>query len=553
MWELACTTLEAISRFLTCWVSLDRPKSDFYLLIQSSLRLCFNSLNFVRNHCKSGLHHTQMAFFLDTQETTQRFGTPTAEFRLLLDTNHVRHGSPDDLFEFAKILENNNQFRMDLSALVKSVVKNESNELLLTDMMSIIATAVGGPSVAETHTDITGPTKTLMEFLLGTGCWKHFGSPSRPAAQSAEPSLRSPIRSEGANSIRIALPASPSLSISDGIEERSSLLEIARELRQTLFRLEGNTEQVKLHLDSIEKRINRIEAVSDVAPARALSGLEPLHREAAVSRPAEVVQPVDEAIPIFVTKPSASGRAVFSHPVEVDDDEDFTAPTFAYGSEKRKSTTIPIAIFVALIVMGVTVFLLLHFGYSSMLLKAEMSRLKPAPASVSATAPAAAIPPSPSPASTSGAPETAPSSTTQPQPAASQPVTENSSAPSAISNAAATNASPDEASAFPGSKGRYIPANVMEGYLLSAPRPEYPTQARMNHIEGQVVLQATISKSGSVMALHAIKGPQSLRSAAVDAVRTWRYKPYSVNGQVRDVATTVYVNFTLKPLPPIVH
>jgi protein TonB len=93
----------------------------------------------------------------------------------------------------------------------------------------------------------------------------------------------------------------------------------------------------------------------------------------------------------------------------------------------------------------------------------------------------------------------------------------------------------------------------MEGYLLSAPRPEYPTLARVNHIDGQVALQAVISKTGSIETLRVIRGPQALRRAAIDAVRTWRYKPYSVDDQPVEVATTVYVDFSLKPPPKIAH
>jgi protein TonB len=93
----------------------------------------------------------------------------------------------------------------------------------------------------------------------------------------------------------------------------------------------------------------------------------------------------------------------------------------------------------------------------------------------------------------------------------------------------------------------------MEAYLLSAPRPEYPPQARIDHIEGQVALQATISKTGSIETLHVIKGPQSLRSAAIDAVRNWRYKPYLADSQPIEVDTIVYVDFSLRPPPVIVQ
>jgi protein TonB len=40
-----------------------------------------------------------------------------------------------------------------------------------------------------------------------------------------------------------------------------------------------------------------------------------------------------------------------------------------------------------------------------------------------------------------------------------------------------------------------------------------------------------------------ISGPQMLQSAAVEAVRNWRYKPYLLNGEPTEVETQITVNF----------
>jgi protein TonB len=58
-------------------------------------------------------------------------------------------------------------------------------------------------------------------------------------------------------------------------------------------------------------------------------------------------------------------------------------------------------------------------------------------------------------------------------------------------------------------------------------------------------LQATISKSGSIENLRVISGPPMLQQAALDAVRSWRYKPYLLNGDPVEVETTVNVVFNL--------
>jgi len=64
-------------------------------------------------------------------------------------------------------------------------------------------------------------------------------------------------------------------------------------------------------------------------------------------------------------------------------------------------------------------------------------------------------------------------------------------------------------------------------------------------VSGTVVIQATISKAGTIDNLRVVSGPTMLRQAALDAVKTWRYKPYMLDGEPVDVETTVSVNFTL--------
>jgi len=59
------------------------------------------------------------------------------------------------------------------------------------------------------------------------------------------------------------------------------------------------------------------------------------------------------------------------------------------------------------------------------------------------------------------------------------------------------------------------------------------------------VLHAIISKTGTITNLQVISGPEMLRASAVDAVKTWRYKPYILNGEPTEVDTTVSVNFNM--------
>ncbi|HTJ29768.1 MAG TPA: hypothetical protein VL346_04685, partial [Acidobacteriaceae bacterium] len=334
-----------------------------------------------------------MPFFLDTQEAAQRFGGEIAEFGALLDVNRIRHGSPNDLFEFARLLEHSQQLRSDLSALVQSVVRRAHEEILLTDMMGILAAAVGGSSIAETRVDITRPTNVLMEFLLGTGCWRNFGSPAR-ASQSERPSLKPSARGEASGE----LPISPAASAEEKIEDRASLLDISNELRLTLSRLESSAMQVKLHLDSIEQKIAKAEppqapprweapALEPLRPVaaeperlrQAARAPEPLPRHAAASAPLieKVVRsPAEEpSEPELPTR----GRAIFSHFLPEEEvqaeEENFSSPTFAYAAEGGRNM-IPVGVFLALAVVLIAAFCFAYSSYGRGVLSSGIARLK---------------------------------------------------------------------------------------------------------------------------------------------------------------------------------
>ena len=90
-----------------------------------------------------------------------------------------------------------------------------------------------------------------------------------------------------------------------------------------------------------------------------------------------------------------------------------------------------------------------------------------------------------------------------------------------------------------------ISSGVMNGLLIHSTLPVYPPIARAAGIGGTVVLQATISKAGTIENLHVIAGPAMLQQAALDAVSTWIYRPYLLNGQPVEVDTTINVVFTL--------
>jgi TonB family protein len=89
-----------------------------------------------------------------------------------------------------------------------------------------------------------------------------------------------------------------------------------------------------------------------------------------------------------------------------------------------------------------------------------------------------------------------------------------------------------------------VSTGLMARYRTGGKDPKYPSDARRAHVEGRVVLVATISASGNVEDLCVSQGPEMLRQAAFDAVKTWKYKPFEVNGQPVEVKTMMNCDFT---------
>lgn len=90
-----------------------------------------------------------------------------------------------------------------------------------------------------------------------------------------------------------------------------------------------------------------------------------------------------------------------------------------------------------------------------------------------------------------------------------------------------------------------VSRGVMDGLLVRKTMPQYPPLARAMGVEGTVILQASISKAGTIENLRVVSGPQLLQQAALEAVSQWRYRPYLLNGDPVEVETTVNVVFTM--------
>jgi TonB family protein len=86
---------------------------------------------------------------------------------------------------------------------------------------------------------------------------------------------------------------------------------------------------------------------------------------------------------------------------------------------------------------------------------------------------------------------------------------------------------------------------VTGGALTHRVSPTYPSQARIQRIEGTVVLQALVAEDGNVRDVKVSSGPAVLSAAAKQAVEQWRYQPFQLNGKPVAMTTSIKIVFKL--------
>jgi TonB family protein len=82
--------------------------------------------------------------------------------------------------------------------------------------------------------------------------------------------------------------------------------------------------------------------------------------------------------------------------------------------------------------------------------------------------------------------------------------------------------------------------------IVSQPvKPSYPLLARQMKVQGSVILQALISRTGLIQDLRVVSGPPILASAAQEAVKQWHFKPHLEGTEPVETQTRITVNFTI--------
>lgn len=92
-----------------------------------------------------------------------------------------------------------------------------------------------------------------------------------------------------------------------------------------------------------------------------------------------------------------------------------------------------------------------------------------------------------------------------------------------------------------------VGGDVQPPVAVKRVEPEYTNVAKSARIQGIVIIETIIDRDGNVTDARVLKGlPMGLDDAAISAVKRWKFKPGSLNGQPVPVIFTLTVNFRLQ-------
>jgi protein TonB len=75
-------------------------------------------------------------------------------------------------------------------------------------------------------------------------------------------------------------------------------------------------------------------------------------------------------------------------------------------------------------------------------------------------------------------------------------------------------------------------------------QPAYPAVARQLNIEGVVQLEATINEEGVVDRVNIVSGNPVLTKPSVEALKKWKFKPFTENGKAVQATATFHFTFS---------
>jgi len=115
----------------------------------------------------------------------------------------------------------------------------------------------------------------------------------------------------------------------------------------------------------------------------------------------------------------------------------------------------------------------------------------------------------------------------------------------AISQQTAAPVSAEDNRPVPSHAAARFPLSPGSARVVSRVDPSYPLLAKQMKVQGAVILEALIGKTGSIQDIQVLSGPAILSEAAREAVKQWHFKPYYQGGRAVETEARITVNFTI--------
>ncbi|HKP67678.1 MAG TPA: TonB family protein [Pyrinomonadaceae bacterium] len=115
----------------------------------------------------------------------------------------------------------------------------------------------------------------------------------------------------------------------------------------------------------------------------------------------------------------------------------------------------------------------------------------------------------------------------------------------AVETPTQTVAAPTQAVASNSEGSSPMDVGSLISYATKQQAPVYPPAAKSMRTSGVVKVEVTINETGDVSEVHTTTGPGLLQTAAKDAIRKWKFKPFVRDGQPVKAVGFINFNFSL--------
>lgn len=87
--------------------------------------------------------------------------------------------------------------------------------------------------------------------------------------------------------------------------------------------------------------------------------------------------------------------------------------------------------------------------------------------------------------------------------------------------------------------------SVLRGNAIERPNPVYPSEAKQQAIEGDVIVRIIVDKDGKVARAKIVSGPMVFHDSVIKAAKAWRFNPSLLNGEPVRVVGDLTFRFKL--------